>query len=156
MTDGESAKIMKIPSADDDTNSATKPALKMTGETVLTSRAGVEAVILKFVEALNIDDASIVPLTEDVEYHGIFSPIPILGEADVRDHIQQIAPFMLNETFGKMIIEGGSAVVRASFDSVNGVHGEGAYFFEVEGGRISEVRALFDTRPIFEGKTFKG
>jgi len=122
----------------------------------LTSRAEVEAVILKFVEALNIDDASGVPLTEDVEYYGMFSSEPVTGEADVRDHIQQIAPFMLNETFGKMIIEGGSAAVRTAFDSVNGIHSEGAYFFEVEGDRIREVRALFDTRPMFGGKTFQG
>ncbi len=122
----------------------------------MTSRAEVEAVLLKFVEALNIDDASNVPLTEDVEYYGLFSPDPISGEADVRDHIQQIAPFMLNETYGKMIIEDGSAAVRTSFDSVNGIHVEGAYFFEVEGDRIREVRALFDTRPMFEGKTFQG
>lgn len=122
----------------------------------MTSRAEVEAVILKFVEALNADDAANVPLTEDVEYHGMFSPDPITGEADVRDHIGQIAPFMLNETFGKMIIEGGSAAVRTSFDSVNGVHSEGAYFFEVEGEKIREIRALFDTRPIFKGKMFQG
>lgn len=122
----------------------------------MTSRAEVEAVILKFVEALNIDDAGNVPLTADVEYYGMFSPDPVTGEADVRDHIQQIAPFMLNETFGKMIIEGGSAAVRAAFDSVNGIHSEGAYFFEVEGGRIREVRALFDTRRMFEGKMFQG
>jgi hypothetical protein len=121
----------------------------------LTSRAEVEAVILKFVEALNIDDASVVPLAEDVQYYGLFSPDPIQGEADVRDHIEQVAPFMLNESYGKMIIEGGSAAVHASFDSVNGIHCEGAYFFEVEGDKISEIRALFDTRPAFEGKIFK-
>ena len=122
----------------------------------MTSRAEVEAVISKFIEALNIDDAGSVPLTEDVEYYGMFSPDPILGETDVREHIQQIAPFMLNEAFGKMIIEGGSAAVRTAFDSVNGIHSEGAYFFEVEGDRIREIRALFDTRPLFDGKTFQG
>jgi len=130
--------------------------LKLTGESGLTSRAEVEAVILKFVEALNVDDASLVPLADDVVYYSLFSPDAIRGAADVRDHIQQIAPFMLNETFGKMIIEGGSAAVRTSFDSVNGIHSEGAYFFEVEGDRIHEVRALFDTRPMFKGKTFRG
>jgi len=109
---------------------------------------------LKFVEALNIDDAGNIPLTEDAKYYSVFSTDPIVGESDVRDHIQQIAPFMLNETFGKMIIEGGSAAVRTTFDSVNGIHVEGAYFFEVEGDRIREIRALFDTRPMFEGKTF--
>jgi len=121
----------------------------------LTSRAEVEAVILKFVEALNIDDASIVPLADDVEYYGLFSADPIRGEADVRDHIDQVAPFMLNETYGRMIIEGGSVAVHTSFDSVNGIHSEGAYFFEVEGDKIREVRALFDTRPMFAGKIFQ-
>ena len=122
----------------------------------MTSRAEVEAVFSKCIEALNIDDAGSVPLAEDVEYYGMFSQDPITGESDVRDHIQQIAPFMLNEAFGKMIIEGGSAAVRTAFDSVNGIHSEGAYFFEVEGDRIREIRALFDTRPMFDGKTFRG
>lgn len=118
----------------------------------MTSRAEVEAIVLKFVEALNTDDASNVPLTENVEYHGMFSPIPICGESDVRDYIGQIAPFMLNETYGKMIIEGGSVAVMTSFDSVNGIHNEGAFFFEVEGDRISAIRAVFDTRRMFAGK----
>jgi len=154
MTDRESANIIDIanPSADDDTNSAGKPASKMTGELQLTSRAEVEAVVLKFVEALNKDDASIVPLTPDVEYHGMFSPIPIRGDADVRDYIDQIAPFMLNETYGKMIIEGGSVAVMTSFDSVNGIHNEGAFFFEVEGDNLKAIRAVFDTRRMFAGK----
>ncbi len=118
----------------------------------MSSRAEVESIVLKFVEALNIDDASVVPLTEHVEYHGMFSPIPIRGEADVRDYIEQIAPFMLNEKYGKMIIEGTSVAVQAEFDSVNGIHNEGAFFFEVDGDRISAIRAVFDTRRMFKGK----
>lgn len=118
----------------------------------MSSRAEVESVVLKFVEALNIDDASIVPLSEHVEYHGMLSPIPISGEADVRDYIDQIAPFMLNEKYGKMIIEGGSVAVQASFDSVNGIHNEGAFFFEVKGDKISAIKVVFDTRRMFEGK----
>ncbi len=118
----------------------------------MTSRAEVEAVVLKFVEALNKDDASIVPLTEHAEYHGMFSPIPICGESDVRDYIEQIAPFMVNETYGKMIIDGGSVAVMTSFDMVNGIHNEGAFFFEVEGDRIRTIRAVFDTRQMFTGR----
>ncbi|MGA9573923.1 MAG: nuclear transport factor 2 family protein [Lysobacterales bacterium] len=120
----------------------------------MSSRAEVESIVLKFLEALNIDDAGGVPLTEHVEYHGMFSDIPISGEADVREYIDQIAPFMLNETYGKMIIEGGSVAVMTSFDSVNGVHNEGAFFFEVEGDRIGAIRAVFDTRRMFAGKEF--
>jgi hypothetical protein len=122
------------------------------GENQLTSRAEVESVVLKFVEALNIDDASVVPLTKHAEYHGMFSPIPTSGESDVREYIDQIAPFMLNEKYGKMIIEGGSVAVMTSFDSVNGTHNEGAFFFEVEGDKIKSIRAVFDTRRMFKGK----
>ena len=118
----------------------------------MTSRAEVESIVLKFVEALNIDNASVVPLTRHAEYHGMFSPIPISGESDVREYIDQIAPFMLNEKYGKMIIEGGSVAVMTSFDSVNGIYNEGAFFFEVEGDKIKSIRAVFDTRRMFKGK----
>jgi hypothetical protein len=115
-------------------------------------RKEVEAVILKFFEALNIDDASDVPLAKNAEYFGMFSPAPIIGESDVRDYIQQIAPFMLDEKFSKMIVEDGSVAVMAEFDSVNGLHNEGAFFFEVEDSKLKKVKVVFDTRRMFEGK----
>lgn len=118
----------------------------------MSNRAEVKSVVLKFVEALNIDDASVVPLAEHVEYHGMFSPIPISGKSDVREYIDQIAPFMVNEEYGKMIIEGGSVAVMTSFDSVNGIHNEGAFFFEVEKDKIVSIKAVFDTRRMFSGK----
>jgi hypothetical protein len=70
----------------DDNNSAGKPALNLTGDNHLNIRAEVESVVMKFVEALKIDDACMVPLSEHVEYHGLFSPAPICGEPDVREH----------------------------------------------------------------------
>jgi len=115
-------------------------------------RARTVEVISKFFEALNIDDASEVPLTGDVRYYGMFSPIPIKGEPDVREYIQQIAPFMLEEKFSRIIVEGESVAVTAAFDSVNGLHNEGAFFFEIKDGKIDEVRVFFDTRRMFEGK----
>lgn len=118
----------------------------------MQERKELEAVILKFFEALNIDDASDVPLAENVEYYGMFSPAPIIGKSGVRDYIQQIAPFMVNETYSKMIVEGGSVAVMAEFDSVNGLHNEGAYFFEVEDSKLKKVRVIFDTRRMFEGE----
>jgi hypothetical protein len=124
----------------------------LTGRLKLDDRSQVEAVIAKFFEALNIDDASDVPLAKNIKYHGMFSPMPTSGESEVRDYIQQIAPFMENEKYGKIIIQGGSVAVLAEFDSVNGLHNEGAYFFEVKDGKISEVRVLFDTRRMFGNK----
>lgn len=119
----------------------------------MVDRSQVEAVVSKFFDALNIDDASGVPLAKQVQYYGMFSPNPICGEPDVRDYIQQIAPFMLNEKYGKIIIEGGSVAVTAAFDSVNGQHNEGAFFFEIKNDQISEVKVIFDTRRMFEGKS---
>ena len=118
----------------------------------MQDRSQIEAAISKFFEALNIDDASGVPLAKDVKYYGMFSPTATCGEADVRDHIQQIAPFMENEKYGKIIIQDGSVAVMAEFDSVNGLHNEGAFFFEVRDGQLTEVRVIFDTRRMFEGK----
>ena len=118
----------------------------------MEDRSQVEAAISKFFEALNIDNASGVPLAKDVKYYGMFSPAPTCGESEVRDHIQQIAPFMENEKYGKIIIEGVSVAVMAEFDSVNGLHNEGAFFFEVQDGQLTEVRVIFDTRRMFEGK----
>lgn len=118
----------------------------------MEDRSEVKAAVSKFFEALNIDDASDVPLAKAVEYYGMFSPTPTVGEAEVRDYIQQIAPFMENEKYGRLVIEDGSAAVMAEFDSVNGLHNEGAFFFEVRDGLLTEVRVIFDTRRMFEGK----
>ena len=118
----------------------------------MEDRSQVEAVISKFFEALNIDDASDVPLAKDVKYYGMLTSAPTCGEVDVRDHIQQIAPFMEDEKYDKIIIDNGSVAVRGEFDSVNGQHYEGAFFFEVQDSELTEVRVIFDTRRMFEGK----
>jgi hypothetical protein len=122
------------------------------GRIRVEQRENVARVIGKFFHALDIDDASGIPLNENVLYYGMFSPEPIRGEAEVRDYIQQIAPFMLNEKHGDMIIEDGRVAVTGEFDFVNGLHNEGAFFFNVKEGEICEVRVIFDTRKMFEGK----
>ena len=110
------------PAAPDNNNSVGKPASKLIGDKQLSNRAEVEAIVLKFVEALNIDDASVVPLAKDVEYYGMFSQIPTCGESDVREYIDQIAPFMVNEEYGKMIIEGDSVAVVESVKAASDVY----------------------------------
>ena len=118
----------------------------------MSSRSQVENAILQFFEALKSDDASGLPLAEQVRYFGAISPDPVCGESEVRDHIQQIAPFMENETIKQMIIEGDSGAVRTTFEGVNGVRVNGTYFLKLEGEKICEIRAVVDTRPLFEGR----
>lgn len=119
----------------------------------MSSRSQVESAILQFFEALNSDDASGLPLAEDIKYFGVLSSEPIRGETEVREHIQQVAPFMENETIKQLIIEGDSGAARTEFKGVNGVHVDGTYFLKVEDGKISEIRAVLDTRPLFAGRT---
>ncbi len=102
---------------------------------------------------MNSDDASALVLSEDVEFYGTLSPEPVRGESAVRDHIQQVAPFLVSVTNRKMIIEGDSGAVLTSFEAVNGVHVEGTYFLTVEDGKICEIRSVFDSRPLFSGSS---
>lgn len=117
----------------------------------MSNRLQVETTILRFFESMNSDDVSGLPLADQVELHGPLTPEPVRGEAEVRNHLQQIAPFMLNVNTGKMIIEGNSAAVLAEFEGVNGIRLEGAYFLQVEDGKISDVKTIFDSRPLFAG-----
>jgi len=122
------------------------------GEIELSNRLQVETTVLRFIELINSDDVSGLPLAEQVELHGPLTPEPVRGQAEVRDHLQQIAPFILNANTRKVIIEGNSAAVLADIESVNGVHLEEAFFLEVEDGKIREVRTVFDSRPLFAGR----
>ena len=117
----------------------------------MSDRAQVEAVIQQFFEALNSDDASGVLLSDGVEYIGILMSDPVCGETDVREHLQQIAPFMLNVKHGQMIIEAGSVAILTEFDGVNDIHVDGAFFMDVEDGKISRIRAIFDSRTLLSG-----
>lgn len=115
------------------------------------SRAQVESAILQLFEALNSDDVSDLPLAENIKFFAMLTSESISGEPAVRDHLQQLAPFMLNVENRQMVIDDDSGAVLTKFEGVNGVHIDGAYFLKLEEGKISEIRPVFDTRPLFSG-----
>ena len=115
----------------------------------MTDRTQVKAVIDQFFSALNADDASTVPLSRDVEFVGVLQPKPIKGEREVRAHLQDISPFILNARYSRLIIENGAVAALFEFSGVNGVKTQGTYFFDVENSQITRVRSIFDTRPFF-------
>jgi hypothetical protein len=117
----------------------------------MSNRASVETAIGLFFEAINSNDASVLPLSENVEYRGILTPDPKRGEAEVREHIEQVAPFVLNLSRYQTVIENNSAAVLVDFEGVNGVRVEGAYFLQLENGEFSQITAVFDSRPLFAG-----
>jgi hypothetical protein len=117
----------------------------------LSNRAEIEAVLNQFLDALNSDDVSQLPLDEHAMFSGVLSPEPIQGEASVREHLLQIAPFMLNIHSTKVVIEDGAVAALTRFSGVNDVHVWGTMFLDINDGKITSIRSVFDSRPFFAG-----
>jgi hypothetical protein len=117
----------------------------------LSNRAQTEAILNQYFDALNSDNVSHLPLHEQVNFSGILSPEPIQGEASVREHLQQIAPFMLKLHSTKVVIEDGAVAALTRFSGVNDVHVSGTMFLDIEDGLITDITSVFDSRPFFAG-----
>jgi hypothetical protein len=121
------------------------------GRNILSDRSQIASIVDQFYEAINSDDISRLPLAENVEYSGALTPDPVQGEAEVRQHLQETAPFILNIRGTRMIIEDGAVASLTELDVVNGIHVEGTYVFDIENGKIRRLRGIFDTRAFFTG-----
>jgi len=121
------------------------------GRNILSDRSQIASIIDQFYEAMNSDDISRLPLAEDAEYSGVLTPDPVRGEAEVRQHLQETAPFIQNIHSTRMIIEDGAVASLTELDIVSGIHVEGTYVFDIENGKIRRIRGVFDTRAFFTG-----
>ena len=110
----------------------------------------VRQVIERYVAAINANDIAAIPLTADVEFHGAMLPEPRVGEAAVREHLAQIAPFM-TMTLPDLLIDGDRAAMVVEIEPVNGVTVQGAGFFRVRDGRICYHQGFTDTHRLFAG-----
>ncbi|MFC1694642.1 nuclear transport factor 2 family protein [Pseudomonadota bacterium] len=117
----------------------------------MSERSDIEQAVSLFFEAINQNNAAIVPLTDDVVMCGPMMPEQMTGEAAVRQYITDIAPFISRAIPETTIIEGDSAAVIVSFEMLNGVTVQGAEFFRVRDGQIWHDRVFFDTRVLFKG-----
>ncbi len=117
----------------------------------MSDRTVMERAVGLYFKAINSDDASIVPLTDDVVISGPMLPEPITGEAAVRQHIMDIAPFVARWVEKFSVIEGDSAAVILEFEGLNGLIMEGAEFFRIRDGKICQIQNFFDTRALFKG-----
>ncbi len=104
-----------------------------------------------YFEAMNSNDASLAPLSKDVVMHGPMMPEPVRGEAAVRQHISDIAPFIARMDPRLTVIEGDTAAVIMEFEGLNGVAIQGAAFFRVKNGLIFSDQVFFDTRTLIKG-----
>jgi hypothetical protein len=117
----------------------------------MSERSDIEHAVRLFFEAINQNNAAIIPLTDDVVRCGPMMPEPISGEAAVRQYIADIAPFISRAVPETTIIEGDSAAVIVNFELLNGVTIQGAEFFQARDGLIWQDRVFFDTRVLFKG-----
>ena len=117
----------------------------------MSDRLQIERAINLFIEAINRNDASNIPLTEDVVMSGPMMAEPTVGEAAVRVYLDQTSPFIAHLDLVKVIIENESAAIMVKFTGINGVVIEGAEFFTFRDGKIASDMIFFDTRRLFKG-----
>ena len=117
----------------------------------MSERTDIERTIGLYFEAISSNDASIVPLTDDVVICGPMLPEPITGQAAVRQYIVDTAPFIARWVEKFSVIEGDSAAVILEFEGLTGLIIEGAEFFRIRDGKICHMQNFFDTRPLFKG-----
>jgi hypothetical protein len=117
----------------------------------MSDQLDIRSIVSHFIEVSETNDASRVPLARDVVYSGPMMPEPLRGEAAVRQHIAEIAPFVARLQVKWMVIQDDSAATVVEFEGLNGIRIEGAEFYRIRDGLISEIRVFFDTRPLIQG-----
>jgi hypothetical protein len=116
----------------------------------MSSREEVAKVIDLYIEGLNSENVDMIPLTRDVEFRGPLLPEPITGEAAVREHLRQLAPFV-NLKLVDLIVENDTAAAMMDMETINGVKMQGAGFFRVRDGAICFDQGFSDTHRLFKG-----
>ena len=117
----------------------------------MSERSTVERAIALYFEGINANDVSRIPLADDVVISGPMMPEPIHGEAEVRQYLNETAPFMSRMTQKTILIDGENAAVTLEFEGLNSVVIAGAEFYRVRNGLICQAQVFFDTRPLFKG-----
>lgn len=117
----------------------------------MSERLEIERAINLFIDAVNRNDSSRIPLTDDVVMSGPMMAEPAVGETAVRKYLEETSPFIAHLDLKKVIIEGDDAAIIVKFTGINGVVIEGSRFFTFRDGRIASDKVYFDTRRLFKG-----
>ena len=117
----------------------------------MTDRSEVEHAVNLYFRGMNENDCSMIPLAADVEMSGPMIPETLSGQAAVRQHLSDTAPFIARQDRKTTLIDGETAAVIIEFEGLNGVIIEGAEFFTIRDGEICRDRVYFDTRPLLKG-----
>ena len=111
----------------------------------------IERTIRRYFAASSAKEIEGLELAPTIEVNSSMLPEPLHGEDAVREHLRQIAPFILRTEVLEIIIDRNSVATRVLTVGINGVELEGASFFRIFEGQISRIRNLFDTRVLMAG-----
>lgn len=114
------------------------------------NREEIQNIIELYIKGINTENVDIIPLTDDVEFHGPMLPEPLKGEAEVRNHLAQIAPFF-NATLVYLIVENDTAAAMLDLETISGIRLQGAGFFRFRDGKICFDQGFSDTHRLFKG-----
>ena len=111
----------------------------------MTAIHDMQHAVARLIEALDSDDADIIPLAANVVHSSPLLPDPIEGESAVRAHIAAIAPFVSRVELKRALYDGDSAALVIEFESVNGVKERTVVSYA--GRKCGEVRELRILKP---------
>jgi len=115
------------------------------------NRSDIQDLVGRVIGAYNDNDATGVPLTDDVVFRGPMVPEPLHGAAAVRQHIAEIAPFIVRMELKRLIAEGDSAAAIFEYQGLRGIAIEGGQFFRFRDGLICDMQVFYDTHPLIRG-----
>ena len=116
----------------------------------MSETARTREFIENYFAALNEDRVGDIPITADCSYYGSMLSEPIFGEAAIKDHLEQIVPFVDRFDVKRTIVEGGNGAVVVRLLGFGKRWVEGAVFFEVTYGKLTSLNNLFDTRQLID------
>lgn len=118
----------------------------------MTDRAEIRQIIERYVDGINSGNVADIPLTADVEFQGAMLAEPMIGEAAVRQHLADIAPFA-DMNLVDVIIDDDAAAAAAMIElhTVRGQTVMGLGLFRFRDGAIRHHRSFTDTHQLFTG-----
>ena len=116
----------------------------------MNGREEIQKTIELYIDGINNENVASIPLAEDIELNGPMLGEPIIGEAEVREYLRQIAPFF-NTKLIYLIVENDTAAAMQDMETISGIKMQGATFFRIRDQKVCFVQTFSDTRRLFKG-----
>jgi hypothetical protein len=117
----------------------------------MSDRATIRQIIERYIAGINSGEVGDIPLTDDVEFRGAMLAEPKIGEATVRQHLADIAPFADMELVD-LLVDDDAAAAMIEVRTITGQNVMGLGLFRFRDGAICYHRGFTDTHQLFTGQ----